>query len=506
MGRSMRLIRRNTNKPIQLMVWAVLGMAFFASQAFAGTYYVDYVGGADTNGGTSQAAPWKHAPGMTGASGNAAAYTPAGGDIFIFKGGVTWSASYPWTFKGGSGNVVTYTTDHSWFIGSGYTQPTFDAGHSGAQMASMSGGGYIALNDLNFVNCGTPQVANSIKCIQFTNVHDVTITNSTFATESWIGIYFVFSSAGSYSNFTWTGNNFSHASGAIWMATAAANTTVHNVIYNSNTFHDFASQLGGGVHGDGALHWFTAPQGDSTQFVNTLQFCNNTFYGDFRVSYSGGGGMTAFFYTEGGAQNLTICNNDMSFSPVQANMFDGLIVLSGSNSSAGTALIANNSLANVGTNAMSGGIELRGSWINATLKNNIVAGMDYPIAVQDTGSQSGFVSDYNLIDGSSGQLQWAASSLVTYLLWQSLGLDVHSVLGTSPQWISAPGNEDLQAASPARGAGANLTSLGIAMLNQDHAGVARPTTGAWDIGAYQYGSASASNPPAPPSGLTASVQ
>jgi hypothetical protein len=36
------------------------------------------------------------------------------------------------------------------------------------------------------------------------------------------------------------------------------------------------------------------------------------------------------------------------------------------------------------------------------------------------------------------------------------------------------------------GAGANLTSVGITALNSDKAGVARPSTGAWDAGAYQY--------------------
>ena len=50
-------------------------------------------------------------------------------------------------------------------------------------------------------------------------------------------------------------------------------------------------------------------------------------------------------------------------------------------------------------------------------------------------------------------------------------------------------NGTLQAGSPAIGAGVNLTSLGITGLNSDANGVARPTSGAWDIGAYQYAAA-----------------
>jgi hypothetical protein len=44
----------------------------------------------------------------------------------------------------------------------------------------------------------------------------------------------------------------------------------------------------------------------------------------------------------------------------------------------------------------------------------------------------------------------------------------------------------LQAGSPAIGKGTNLTSLGITALNFDKSGSARPASGDWDIGAYQY--------------------
>jgi hypothetical protein len=41
--------------------------------------------------------------------------------------------------------------------------------------------------------------------------------------------------------------------------------------------------------------------------------------------------------------------------------------------------------------------------------------------------------------------------------------------------------------APLVGAGVNLTSLGITALNSDKNGVARPSSGAWDIGAYAHG-------------------
>ena len=57
--------------------------------------------GADTNSGTSEAAPWLHAPGMPNCSKNCAAVNPSSGQGFIFRGGDTWhfgnSSASPYT-------------------------------------------------------------------------------------------------------------------------------------------------------------------------------------------------------------------------------------------------------------------------------------------------------------------------------------------------------------------------------------------------------------------------
>jgi hypothetical protein len=497
---------------LRLVVPFLLWMLIAAGNALAATYYVDFASGADTNAGTSTTAPWKHAPGMTGCSGACNSTSLAGGDLVTFKGGVTWTASFPWTIAGGgAGATITYTTDHAWFSGSSFSQPTFDdqAAHPGGTgMLNATNVGHLTINDLKFVNCGASQVANSDKCLVFDGgPHDLSITNSTFACECWITIYLPITSTGTFSNFTVTGNDFSHTSGAIWMATEQANTQVTNVTYDSNTFHDFSSQIGGGTHGDGAWHWFTVPQGDSTQFLETMQFCNNKFYGDFHQSFGGSGGMTAFFYTEGGAKNLTLCNNDMSFTSAIPGNFDGLIVLSGSNTSAGTAAIYNNSLANIGANAMSGGINVRGSFVNVTVRNNIASGMQYCVDVEDTGSQTGFVSDYNLFNCSSGSVGHWGTPIQTYAQWRALGHDTHSSFGVDPGWVAAPGNERLSASSPALnlGAGTNLTGLAIPVLDSDLTGVARPASGAWALGAYQGGAAATTPSVAPPTNLSVSV-
>ncbi len=58
------------------------------------TFYIDFDTGSDSNTSTqaqSQATPWKYAPGMNGVSGAAASYVVQAADVFVFKGGVTWT-------------------------------------------------------------------------------------------------------------------------------------------------------------------------------------------------------------------------------------------------------------------------------------------------------------------------------------------------------------------------------------------------------------------------------
>lgn len=357
------------------MKWlGLFWLLFFGLSASATTYYVDCQNtlgtSADANNGTAKTTAWIHHPRMTGFTGS---YTHAAGDVFIFRGGTTCPSSYlplALTNSGSSGNVDTYTTDHTWFQGGSYIQPIFDGGNacSSSHMLSATALSFFTVNDIDFTNFCTTGAADSGRMIYIQDSHDFSITNTTQTCYCELSMYFPFLTAGSYSNFTITGNNFSHTSSALWFASAQANTSMHNLTYNSNIFHDFTSQLGGGVHGDGALHYFAAPASDNTQYLDTVIFCDNQFYGDFRVSFAGGGGTTAFFFTEGSFGG-TICNNDMSYSPAAASIFDALIDLSGNgNAKTATVGIYNNSLAatNVGVHGFTNiGFDLENQFQNS---------------------------------------------------------------------------------------------------------------------------------------------
>jgi hypothetical protein len=103
-----------------------------ASNLFAATYYVDYSAGSDSNNGTSKTAPWQHAPGMQTCTNLCRSTTINAGDSIILKGGVTWpNGSFMWSLPGGAtGNPVYIGVDKTWYAGSSWSRPILSPGGS----------------------------------------------------------------------------------------------------------------------------------------------------------------------------------------------------------------------------------------------------------------------------------------------------------------------------------------------------------------------------------------
>jgi hypothetical protein len=85
------------------------------------TYYVDFVGGSDSNNGRSTGAPFKHCPGDNSATGIADSTTLTAGDKVIFKGGVIYRGEIECLWSGASGNPIIYD---------GNTEGTFGTGRA----------------------------------------------------------------------------------------------------------------------------------------------------------------------------------------------------------------------------------------------------------------------------------------------------------------------------------------------------------------------------------------
>ncbi|MFQ5737586.1 MAG: choice-of-anchor Q domain-containing protein [Acidobacteriota bacterium] len=140
---------------------------------------------------------------------------------------------------------------------------------------------------------------------------------------------------------------------------------------------------------------------------------------------------------------------------------------------------------------------------NIVLKNNICVNSVNGIFLSagSTLAESDFNVFFNVTgQGSCGAFCDNGANLDTLTAWQNFsGKDLNST--TADPKLDPTSH--LQAGSSAIGLGANLTSLGIATLNSDKDGNARPSSGPWDAGAYQF---AASVRPQPPSNLTSIVK
>ncbi|MBZ5666380.1 MAG: hypothetical protein LAO30_17430 [Acidobacteriia bacterium] len=147
-------------------------------------YYIDYSSGSDANSGTSKTSPWKSVPGMTCATGNAAAHSFKQTDEFIMKGGVTWPfacISGEWDItSGGAGTPNSYAYpgiylgyDPTWNAGIVNSVRVTDPGvcAAGSTLSvSFSGGG--GSNAAAKANVETPDTVASLSILSF-----VTMTN-----------------------------------------------------------------------------------------------------------------------------------------------------------------------------------------------------------------------------------------------------------------------------------------------------------------------------------------
>ena len=145
------MITRSFIKKSALLATAIAGVLYVSSLRAAGTtYYIDFVNGVDTNNGTTKATPWKHAPGMLGCASACNAKVPGAGDQFILKGGVTWpnaSLGWQWSWNGsgttsspgcaGSG-CIYIGVDQTWFTGASWARPILNGG--GAAVAAPPNG------------------------------------------------------------------------------------------------------------------------------------------------------------------------------------------------------------------------------------------------------------------------------------------------------------------------------------------------------------------------------
>ncbi len=290
-------------------------------------------------------------------------------------------------------------------------------------------------------------------------------------------------------------NTISDHPWGIFVGANNASSTATGVVIHDNTISNWLNWQfpSSTYHTDGLILYNDI--GVSAAY-DTYTIYNNYFLGSL------GNGSPTGYIACGVMSTCTIFNNLMV--DTGSNGANGYIWLYSPN---GSDAVYNNTL--VGSS--NGGVAITlgdtaglggATTSHLTVKNNIFTNVtlglhDYQSLISDVTASNNNV--WRTPSGAAPAMATNDSSQFSFATWQSDGFDVSST-NASPH---LSGTYTLQSGSSAIGLGANLTSLSITALDSDKAGTARPSSGAWDAGAYQ---ATAGGQPTPPTGLAAAVK
>ena len=435
---------------------------------------------------------------------------PAGASGFLsFQGG--GENGNPITLKFENGAVLTapYWSTHGAIIAAGVSYAVVDGGSNGIVQATANGTVLTYQQDGAGVwlsNCQNCEVKNlSISNIYVHNGlsdenggdsysiywlggSNVTIDNNTVDDAKWCLFYSypagtTTSTVNIYSN---TIYNCDHGvvigdgnTGAILIG---ANSVHNNIIHDFSNWDDNENHN----HHDGIHVWAT----HAGSQITGLSIYNNYIYGQ------PGTHMNSHIYIAGGVGTITgtyLFNNVMANPNSAAAPASGFIADWGTNTN-----ILNNTMQ--GASATNTGGECILTYVSGnTIRNNICSTVYVAIYIEPGASIGS--SDYNDFSAMNSVAFYNSQWYSTVATWRASpgSPDAHSV-STNPLLSTT---FQLGAGSAAIGTGTNLSNLGVNALDFDKAGVQRPASAAWDMGAYQSGSSSSA--PNPPSGLTVVV-
>ena len=537
MGRSLRYI-------------TFVALILFGSRAFAlpancnvGTnvYYVDNVGGADSHSQTqakSKSIPWAHAPYMASFTGS---YSHTAGDCFVFKGGDTWVYSDYFVLSSGgtSGSPDYYGVDTTWYSGSSWMRPVFDIkaqqpnlNSYGASQIVETSANYITFDSWEFIH-STCTAGHGTWIFQTDGRNGITVTNSYFhAFENPTGgcgtgnnngnqiaswIYECVGGCGSSGSFDHNVVDGTDGTGekgymTIVMDPAPAVSVAYNVV------HDLCSGFGGDftlVH-DNLIYDFGAnsnpdgfdcvtegihahairAEGDATVYNNVIHDAND---GLIKTNPTNGSAYYIF-------NNVVYHNGYSDYSWYDIDLCDN----GAGACNNGVVYVWNNTLECVQDSGTAGVCFRLENAVNTLWLAN-----EHHISVDNSGGLSGtnLASKYSF-NTSQNLFQTTAQAIASsYTASNSYA----STSATSPTTVVAGANltanwssgisTDSSTVACTQGTAAGNLPAGVVQVECPmHTVETRPTTGPWNVGAYQFPTAGTSGTVTPPSGLTAAVQ
>ena len=334
---------------------------------------------------------------------------------------------------------------------------------------------YVHTCTLPVANC-TDENGQNTDGIWVNGGSNITINNTVTHDSKWC-LFYNFPGSATNSNVTISNNTVYNCDHGIAVGSGNTGAQLNGLQIFNNAVHDGANwdDVGNANHHDG-IHVWSSHAG---ALISSTQTYNNYIYGNW------GANLNAFIFQQGAQTQDYIFNNLLVDSTTTGHYGCGYICLMPNGVS-----VLNNTV--IGPGPASGvGINVYGT--NVTVENNVESSMLNAAAISGSGSAT--VWDYNAYYNIAGN-GWQHNPFST---WKGWGHDAHSL--NKPLNLSPSFSPTLTSGALIQ-KGANLSGLGVAPLNLDKAGVARPSLStAWDVGAYQL--VAPPNTPSAPTGLTA---
>jgi hypothetical protein len=435
------------------------------------------------------------------AAGNGSSGSPI--TILFEPGSVLTNTYWPSSLGGTAAGAITLGTGRSWIVVDGQNQGTVQNTANGSSLAnhvaSTGVSGFacsnctvrnLTVSNLYVQVLGSGLLGDSslVRGIDFTGQHWV-VSGNTLHDCGWCITNFYSNNDTDtqifQNNIYNMGHGVAYAAGATGAVSTAPALQLHD-----NHIHDTANWAATGCpyHDDG-LHTY----GNSTSSMDGVYVINNLFDGDWGTCPTGyifveaaGSGTPSHMKNSYWANNVGIVNSN-----AVENTNGWFMVASGDS---GAQVVVNNTM--IGSGASDNALCFSmGNLSGLTFKNNTASSCQSPLNIA---SSTIVALDYNLYGTTTcthlgNCFAFNGSFTGSFSAWKTAtGGETHSVSNLTPL-LNADGSP--QAGSPVIGAGANLSSLAtgylVALQSDTTKGMARaasvrPSSGAWDVGAYQY--------------------
>jgi len=503
--------------------------------------------GADTNNGTSESTPWLHAPGMPNCTGACASVTPAAGNGFIFRGGDTWhmgnSALGPytggmWTFQwnGAANNPIYIGVDQRWFAGAAWARPilngdnplststtlpgcTYNVGANNSFLV-LDGLSHITVDNLEFMGMCSHSDSNGNVMVSYSYGSDMLFENLYF--HGWTHQQF---NCGTqcFAIFAFRGGSPSAPAETIHNvvidgadsdpAGAGAFYAAAWVVYDS-VFRNVAQTIVRLPHvwHDNLVEYWYAP-GDHAAHGNVWESTGdapgtNAFYNNiFRHLSPDGAGQVGIWPLPPVGTTGYWFNNLVydTHGGISGNYFN--VGQNGNSGNQGTLVIFNNTFEQNVSGAI---IQCNSTYSHpfTAANNHYIDDASSPYSSPCTGGT--FATELLMNHSTATSQGYTASETYAYSPTSSTNSTVGEGTNETSSFCSVLSNSSdtlLQAAGTAcqydTGYACSYNSGNHTVTCPARTATARPASGPWDAGAYEF---SAIDPPGPPSDLVATPQ